>query len=160
MELDQKEYKIDQIVRNGDHFSFVLEHHKYEMSGKKINAQKVMLKDACSKTTNCYQSYFGSGLKRHLVIGPYEAIGVLKENVQLKKSIHVLSTGLLSPMPGKIFRIDRKVGDAVKKGDALLVLEAMKMEHTIRAHKDGVVIKLFYKTGEQVQGGAQLAEIE
>lgn len=70
-----------------------------------------------------------------------------------------LSGGLNSPMPGKIFKVTALVGDKVKKGQTILILEAMKMEHAIKADKDGVVQKIFFKEGEQVQGGVVLAEI-
>lgn len=68
--------------------------------------------------------------------------------------------GLTSPMPGKIFRIVKDVGAAVSKGETILILEAMKMEHAIRADKDGKVKKIMFKTGELVQGGVTLAEVE
>jgi biotin carboxyl carrier protein len=68
--------------------------------------------------------------------------------------------GLASPMPGKIFKIVKEAGSEVKKGEPILILEAMKMEHSIRSDKDGKVKKIFYKIGELVQGGVILAEVE
>lgn len=70
------------------------------------------------------------------------------------------SGGLTSPMPGKIFKIIKEVGAAVSKGETILILEAMKMEHSIRADKDGKVKTIMFKTGELVQGGVTLAEVE
>lgn len=67
---------------------------------------------------------------------------------------------LTSPMPGKIFKIVKEVGSEVVKGETILILEAMKMEHSIRADKDGKVKKIMFKTGELVQGGVTLAEVE
>jgi biotin carboxyl carrier protein len=67
---------------------------------------------------------------------------------------------LTSPMPGKIFKIVKEVGSQVAKGETILILEAMKMEHSIRADKDGKVKKIMFKTGELVQGGVTLAEVE
>jgi len=67
--------------------------------------------------------------------------------------------GLNAPMPGKVFKTMAKVGDAVTKGQTLLVLEAMKMEHAIKADKDGKVKKIL-KEGELVQAGMALAELE
>jgi 3-methylcrotonyl-CoA carboxylase alpha subunit len=49
-------------------------------------------------------------------------------------------------------------GAKVKKGDALLVMEAMKMEHTVRAPADGQVVSFYYKAGELVDGGTELLE--
>lgn len=68
--------------------------------------------------------------------------------------------GLMSPMPGKIFKVLKETGSEVKKGEPILILEAMKMEHSIRSDKDGKVKKINYKVGELVQGGVTLAEVE
>ncbi|MDG2522266.1 acetyl/propionyl/methylcrotonyl-CoA carboxylase subunit alpha [Caulobacter segnis] len=65
-----------------------------------------------------------------------------------------------SPMPGKIVSISVKAGDAVTKGQALLVLEAMKMEHALTAPFDGVVAELAATTGAQVSEGITLARLE
>src|SRR5690606_31719094 len=63
--------------------------------------------------------------------------------------------GLTAPMPGKIISIAVKAGDTVKSGDALLVMEAMKMEHTILAPSDGTVEEVFFAVGDQVTDGAE-----
>ncbi len=65
-----------------------------------------------------------------------------------------------APLPGKIIDLRVKVGDTVSKGQALLVLEAMKMEHTLAAPADGTVKSLRYAVGEQVPEGAELVEFE
>lgn len=67
--------------------------------------------------------------------------------------------GLTAPMPGKIISIAVKAGDSVTKGQPLLVMEAMKMEHTISAPADGKVEELFYAVGDQVTEGAELVAI-
>ena len=56
---------------------------------------------------------------------------------------------LTAPMPGKIIAIEVKAGEKVKRGQALLVMEAMKMEHTINAGLDGVVENIFFGVGAQ-----------
>jgi 3-methylcrotonyl-CoA carboxylase alpha subunit len=67
---------------------------------------------------------------------------------------------ILSPMPGKIVSVAAKAGATLKKGDPILVLEAMKMEHTLTAPFDGKVAELKARVGEQVGEGAALARIE
>jgi 3-methylcrotonyl-CoA carboxylase alpha subunit len=67
---------------------------------------------------------------------------------------------LTAPMPGKVVSFAVKAGDAVKKGQALAVMEAMKMEHTIAAPADGVVVELLFAPGEQVTEGAELLRLE
>jgi biotin carboxyl carrier protein len=63
-------------------------------------------------------------------------------------------------MPGKIFKVLLKEGDSVKIGDIILIMEAMKMEHAIKANKDGVVSKILFGEGEQVSGNSALCELE
>jgi len=67
---------------------------------------------------------------------------------------------ILSPMPGKIIAVEVSAGQAVTKGQKLLTLEAMKMEHTLVAPFDGVVAELSAVAGAQVQVEALLARIE
>ena len=55
-----------------------------------------------------------------------------------------------APLPGNIFKILAKEGDAVKKGDTLLIMEAMKMENNIMADKDGTVKEIKVKEGDAV----------
>jgi 3-methylcrotonyl-CoA carboxylase alpha subunit len=69
-------------------------------------------------------------------------------------------TGLLSPMPGKVIALLAKPGAAVEKGAPLLVLEAMKMEHTISAPHAGTVKSFRFAAGDQVEEGVALVEFE
>jgi 3-methylcrotonyl-CoA carboxylase alpha subunit len=63
-------------------------------------------------------------------------------------------------MPGKIIAVLVKAGDKVEKGAPLVILEAMKMEHTIAAPAHGVVKDVHYAAGEQVLEGAELIAFE
>ncbi|MBK8073095.1 MAG: acetyl/propionyl/methylcrotonyl-CoA carboxylase subunit alpha [Ramlibacter sp.] len=66
---------------------------------------------------------------------------------------------LTAPMPGKVVSFAVKAGDKVSKGQALAVMEAMKMEHTIAAPADGTVAELLYVPGDQVAEGAELLKL-
>ena len=66
---------------------------------------------------------------------------------------------LTAPMPGKVVSFAVKAGDKVKTGQALAVMEAMKMEHTIAAPHDGTVAELLYAPGDQVSEGAELLKL-
>ena len=70
------------------------------------------------------------------------------------------SGSLAAPMPGRVIKLFVQAGARVKKGDALLILEAMKMEHTISAPADGTVKEIHYAAGEQVLEGAELIKVE
>lgn len=88
----------------------------------------------------------------------HEAIGSSGGKKTKKAGAH--AGGLTSPMPGKIFKVLKETGSEVKKGEAILILEAMKMEHSIRSDKDGIVKKINYAVGALVQGGVTLAEVD
>ena len=66
---------------------------------------------------------------------------------------------LSAPMPGKVVSFAVQAGDAVKAGQVLAIMEAMKMEHTIAAPADGVVAELLYAPGDQVAEGAALLRL-
>ena len=64
---------------------------------------------------------------------------------------------ITAPMPGKIVAVKAQAGASVKKGDAVLVLEAMKMENEICAAQDGVIASVEVAVGDMVEGGDVLA---
>jgi 3-methylcrotonyl-CoA carboxylase alpha subunit len=66
---------------------------------------------------------------------------------------------LTAPMPGKVLSFAVKAGDKVRRGQALAVMEAMKMEHTISAPADGIVGELLFAPGDQVTEGAELLKL-
>ena len=75
------------------------------------------------------------------------------------RSRHRDGGGLVSPMPGRVRKVLVAVGDPVAKGDVLLILEAMKMEHAIRAPREGRVLKIAFGEGELVDAGVELVEL-
>ncbi|MFL6698084.1 MAG: biotin carboxylase N-terminal domain-containing protein [Vitreoscilla sp.] len=73
---------------------------------------------------------------------------------------HAEAGRLTAPMPGKVIAYLVKRGDAIKTGQPLAVLEAMKMEHTIAAPRDGTVAELLFAPGDQVSEGGELLTLE
>lgn len=69
-------------------------------------------------------------------------------------------SGVKSPLPGVILDIKVKVGDAVKKGQTIIILEAMKMENNINADKDGKITAINVNKGDSVLEGTDLVIIE
>ncbi len=67
---------------------------------------------------------------------------------------------LSAPMPGKVIALNVKKGSKVKAGDVLVILEAMKMEHSIKAAEDGVVSKILISKNDQVENGAPLMVVD
>ena len=68
--------------------------------------------------------------------------------------------GLVAPMPGKVIDLKVKVGSKVKKGDTLVILEAMKMEHQVKAIEDGKVTQVLIKKDDQLENGALLMIVD
>ena len=69
------------------------------------------------------------------------------------------SVEVTAPMPGKVVAVKGAVGQAVKKGDVILVLEAMKMENDIVAPQDGTIASIHASTGDSVESGAVLGTL-
>ena len=65
-----------------------------------------------------------------------------------------------SPMPGKIVKLLKSVGDEVKEGEAIMIMEAMKMENEMKAPYDGKINKIFINEGDTLESGAKLFGIE
>ena len=82
----------------------------------------------------------------------FELVDVLAASEQ----VDVAPGHLTAPMPGKVIQVAVKPGDDVKRGAMLMVLEAMKMEHSIAAPMDGKIERVFFKTGDLVEEGAEL----
>jgi acetyl/propionyl-CoA carboxylase alpha subunit len=68
--------------------------------------------------------------------------------------------GLEAPMPGKVIAVKAVVGQAVTKGEEILIVEAMKMENAIRAPRDGTLKTIGVKVGDMVTPGVVLVEME
>lgn len=67
---------------------------------------------------------------------------------------------MTAPMPGLILTIDKNAGDSVKRGDTVLVLEAMKMKNELKAPRDGVIAEVYVSLGKQVKYGELLVRFE
>lgn len=91
--------------------------------------------------------------------------GSIKFDIPVPKYLSSLSSegtqgATVAPMTGTIEKVFVKAGDRVKAGDSLVVMIAMKMEHTIKAPKDGTIKRVFYKEGSQANRHAPLVEFE
>lgn len=85
---------------------------------------------------------------------------VKQERVEEKKEEPITGKVVEAPMPGSIFKIQVQTGDVVKKGQSVVILEAMKMENNIASDYAGKVKRVFVKEGSAVQAGTKLMEIE
>jgi 3-methylcrotonyl-CoA carboxylase alpha subunit len=85
---------------------------------------------------------------------------VMVDPLAAAEAIEAPTGRLTAPMPGRIAQLHVKPGQTVKHGDTLLVLEAMKMEHSILAPRDGVVEAIGYAVGELVEEGVELLSLK
>ncbi len=83
------------------------------------------------------------------------------ESKAKQKAAHgIASNTVTAPMPGKIIKVTVNQGDKVEDGQVVVIMEAMKMEYSLRCSKSGRVKKITCKSGDQVQLGQMLLEIE
>ncbi len=82
------------------------------------------------------------------------------QSAQLAEEPDATIGSLAAPMPGKVLQVLVQAGATVAKGTPLVILEAMKMEHTIVAPHDGRVTEIHFKAGEQVNEGVELLKLE
>jgi 3-methylcrotonyl-CoA carboxylase alpha subunit len=65
-----------------------------------------------------------------------------------------------APMPGQVRSVMVSLGQSVSQGDSLMILEAMKMEHSLKASRDGVVAEVLIEPGQQVAAGDALIRLD
>lgn len=82
------------------------------------------------------------------------------QSLGLEANLTVESSDVLAPMPGKVLEVKVKPGDKVTEGDALLILEAMKMENILKATGEGVISSIEIEVGQTVEKGTLLVTME
>lgn len=90
----------------------------------------------------------------------YDLIDLIEGSFKKSKTLGKSSDRILAPMPGKVTKLFVSENQAVNKGDALLVMEAMKMEYTLKADISATVEKIFYKISDQVSLGHLLIQLK
>jgi 3-methylcrotonyl-CoA carboxylase alpha subunit len=153
------------FLRNGEMNEVTVRYlaHGWHMTGAGIEAVVNLINDELTLTV-------GNQTVSGTVVRHGEQVHVFSQgqHVELTYVDPLLHAGeaeteagqLTAPMPGKIVALLVEAGQTVKKGESLLIMEAMKMEHTIAAPVDGVVKELMYLVGDQVSDGAQLLMFE
>jgi 3-methylcrotonyl-CoA carboxylase alpha subunit len=97
----------------------------------------------------------------HVLTGGHtQRLTLCNAGAHADQGTHLGADGLKAPMPGRIVNVAVTAGQRVSSGQALLVMEAMKMEHTIYAPADGIVQEVFYAVGDQVPEGSPLIAID
>ena len=126
-----------------------------------LDLRIIRLSDPLSDSESAFTAYVSSdGAKRWVTINGQTVMLTKSAGGQRRGSSHDHASGLTAPMPGLVRSVNVVEGEAVSKGQTLLVLEAMKMEIRIQAKNDGTVKKIFVKQGQTVEREQALIEIE
>lgn len=135
VKVDDNEYKLD-ISQLSDHtYSLKLDNEIFHITSTKLENNKYsFLVDG-----HYFESYVRTKLEE-------ETENILKSNLNSNDEIKIIS-----PMPGMILRVNKKVGDKVIKGESLILLEAMKMENELKATEDGILSEIFIEPGKSVE---------
>ena len=153
--INGSEIQINLESLKSDSVSFEWDNQRFHYSLVAQHDDMLILKDNQNQVVRVRKNKFDNTT----MLSGFGVDALISEKSAATSKNAAIVGGLNSPMPGKIFKVSAKVGDKVTKGQTILILEAMKMEHAIKADKEGVVQKIFFKEGEQVQGGVALAEI-
>jgi propionyl-CoA carboxylase alpha chain len=148
-------------VRRDDHFFVQAEVAREDESVEQ--AQHVVEVRSCEGTTIELEIDGRRITATHVVEGDRNLIHSPQGDVELRElprfpiaGAAAVAGGLVAPMPGKVISTHVAAGDEVEEGQLLIVLEAMKMEHQVRAPEAGVVAELRVSAGEQVENGELL----
>ena len=87
-------------------------------------------------------------------------LDIVLDQMGIKRTFEALNTDVKAPMPGKVLQVVVAEGDEVKKGDAILILEAMKMENVLKAEGDCIIKKVLVNTEESVEKNQILIELD
>ncbi len=150
----------DTILFNGKEIKFEYSFLKKDVISLRIEGKnyQVSLSDEDSQPEeNSYSLDFYS--KKYETICRNET-DLLIDKFSSGKKDNLQKNNIKSPMPGIILKLNVKVNDAVKKGDILLVLEAMKMENELKSPRDGIIKKISISEKTSVEKNQLLIELE
>ena len=164
--LDEKEFQIDIEKIRDKSYSFSFQDKDFEASLESMENGSIIIK-IDEQPFRMFVSMNENGMG-YLSLGSFifniRRNDMLNENEELLGSFDQLSGKghgrIVSPMPGKVIKINVKKGDEVKKGNILMIIEAMKMENHISCPADGVIEKVNVKVGDMVNGSTRLVELE
>jgi 3-methylcrotonyl-CoA carboxylase alpha subunit len=151
--IDDEIVDVDVVEENASFVLFNFEGEEYSVNlGGLYNGKMVLNLKGKNRSVLMADPYYVVDGQPFIVEAPNRSKGKLKT-----KAVNLGQ--MKSPMPGKILKIFLAIGDAVVLGTPILVMEAMKMEHTIKASKAGVIEDIYYKVGDQVAAGVELVKL-
>ncbi len=158
--IDEKSFCFDLLEQSHNKITFAHRGNEYTFFLRDFEGEYYSF-EGMGDFYYAFQSYINQDEAQQIIVNSLEAKVKLVAKAQKTSMASLLGEGALqSPMPGKVFKILKKEGESVQEGEDVLIVEAMKMEHSIKATASGTVKNIFFKEGEQVQGGVLLCEIE
>lgn len=136
IELDGARHALALAGREGGHYTVRLDGHAVQGTVRREGA--------------------GEGETLHVFSGGRHHVLAWEDPLAHAGEHEAAGGRLTAPMPGKVVAVIASGGQQVKKGEPLVIMEAMKMEHTISAPSDGLVEEVLYQVGDQVADGAPL----
>ncbi|MCP4551435.1 MAG: biotin/lipoyl-binding protein [Bacteroidetes bacterium] len=161
---DEKEYQID-VNKSEDKFQFIIEGTEYECQLIYTDSSEVDFKIG----NDSYSAAFGVGEEGLIKVSINGSDFQMSRNDLLETeqttayeddTLMNEDVFILSPIPGRVFKISVDEGDEIKKGDIIVIIDAMKMENNIVSKRDGKIAKIMVTLDEMVEAGAPLVEIE
>ncbi|MBW7902826.1 MAG: acetyl/propionyl/methylcrotonyl-CoA carboxylase subunit alpha [Rhodocyclaceae bacterium] len=146
-----------QVAYAADHWTLAVHGESVLARGRKLDADRFAVE---LDGRRLIASVIAAAAKRHVFLNGQTWIVERDDPLHLVEAGGAHGGGLTAPMPGKVVALLVPPGAKVEKGAPLLILEAMKMEHTITAPKNGTVKAFCYAAGDQVADGAELVEFE
>jgi 3-methylcrotonyl-CoA carboxylase alpha subunit len=138
------------------HWRVRVDDSEFEVRAEPAADGRLRLTDETGTTT---AEVTAAGTRRFVRVGTLDFV-LDRESSGRRRGAHAHGGGLEAPMPGVVTKVLVAVGDTVEKGQPLVALEAMKMEHMIRAPRDGRVRVVAAQVGRMAQAGAPLVELE
>jgi biotin carboxyl carrier protein len=87
-------------------------------------------------------------------------LDLVLDSMGIKRAVENLNSDVKAPMPGKVLDVVVSEGDSIAKGDAILILEAMKMENVLKAENDCIIKKILIASSENVEKNQILVELD
>lgn len=144
------------IEQKGEKFFITYDNSEYIVEAEEIKPGQLKIKIG----NKIVKSVITEGEKEKFVFVDGEVFKVKPVQLTgLRKEKRKDEGDLNSPISGKVVSVKVKNGDSVKKGDVLMVIEAMKMEYLIRAPYDGKIKKVFFKEKDLIEIGQQTIEL-
>jgi len=131
--------------------------HRHRLHGEPQNGPQYSLTFDCERVAG---RIIAAGSRRHVFIGGVHHVLDLHDALLQEIEVEVHGGGVTAPMPGKVIAVLAKADTRVEKGTPLVILEAMKMEHTLLAPARGRVHAIRFAVGDQVAEGEALIEFE